>query len=47
MRRQMVWITRASGVLMIVVGVLMITNYFTILASYLNGMTPEFLRERL
>jgi cytochrome c-type biogenesis protein len=47
MRRQMIWITRASGVLMIVVGVLMITNYFTILAGYLNAMTPDFLRDRL
>lgn len=47
MKRQMVWITRTSGVLMIVVGVLMVTNYFTILATYLNNMTPEALRSRL
>jgi len=47
MKRQMVWITRASGVLMIVVGVLMVTNYFTILATVLQKYTPEALRSRL
>ena len=47
MKRQMVWITRASGALMILVGVLMISNYFTILASYLQGLTPEALKARL
>jgi cytochrome c-type biogenesis protein len=47
MRRHMVWVTRASGVLMIAVGVLLVTNYFTILASYLQGFTPEALRSRL
>ena len=47
MKRQMVWITRASGVLMIAVGVLMITNYFTILATYLQALTPEAIRNRI
>jgi cytochrome c-type biogenesis protein len=47
MRRQMVWITRASGVLMIAVGVLMVTNYFTMLAAALQAYTPEGLRSRL
>jgi cytochrome c-type biogenesis protein len=47
MKRQMVWITRTSGVLMIVIGVLMITNYFTVLATVLNQYTPEFLKSRL
>jgi cytochrome c-type biogenesis protein len=47
MKRQMAWITRTSGVLMIVVGLLMVTNYFTILATYLQKMTPEALRSRL
>ena len=44
MKRHMVWITRLSGILMIAVGILLITNYFTILASYLQGLTPEALR---
>ena len=43
----MVWITRAAGVLLIAVGILLLTDYFTILASYLQGLTPEFLRSRL
>jgi cytochrome c-type biogenesis protein len=46
-RRQMVWITRASGVLLIVVGVMMITDYFTVLAGYLQGFTPEAIRTRI
>jgi cytochrome c-type biogenesis protein len=47
MRRQMVWISRVSGAVMIVVGVLLVTNYFTILASWLTTLTPDFLLERI
>src|SRR5574338_287863 len=47
MKRQMGWITRASGILMIAVGILMVTNYFTILASVLQQYTPEWIRSRL
>ena len=47
MKRQMVWITRASGVLMIAVGILMVTNYFTILATYLQQLTPDAIRNRI
>jgi cytochrome c-type biogenesis protein len=46
-RSQMLWISRASGVLLIAVGLLMVTNYFTILASYLQMWTPEALKSRL
>lgn len=46
-RAQMVWISRIAGVLLIVIGILLITNYFTFLASYLTGFTPEALRRRL
>jgi cytochrome c-type biogenesis protein len=46
-RRQMAWITRASGVLLIVVGVMMITDYFTVLAAYLQAFTPEAIRTRI
>ncbi len=46
-RRQLVWVTRVSGAVMVVVGLLMVTSYFTILASYLQGLTPEFLRSRI
>jgi len=47
MKRQMGWITRTSGVLMIAIGILMITDYFTVLATVLNQYTPEFLKSRL
>jgi cytochrome c-type biogenesis protein len=47
MRRQLVWISRASGVLLIAIGFLMVTNYFTILSTYLQALTPDFLLERL
>lgn len=46
-RSRMMIVTRVSGALMVVLGVLLMTNYFTILASYLQGMTPEFLRDKL
>ncbi len=46
-KRQMVWVSRASGVLLIAVGLLMVTNYFTILASYLQALTPEALQKRI
>jgi cytochrome c-type biogenesis protein len=39
-RRHMGWVSRVAGVLMI-------SNYFTILASYLQALTPETLRSRL
>jgi len=47
MKRQMLWISRGSGVLMIAVGILKITNQFTILAGWLQGMTPDALYRRL
>ncbi|MBA3342661.1 MAG: cytochrome c biogenesis protein CcdA [Gemmatimonadaceae bacterium] len=47
LRRHMVWITRVSGVLLVVVGLLMVTSEFERLSIYLQGFTPEFLRRRL
>ena len=32
---------------MITVGLLMVTNYFTILATYLQALTPEAIRNRI
>jgi cytochrome c-type biogenesis protein len=46
-RRHMIWVTRVAGILLIAVGILMITNYFTILASYLQALTPESLKSKL
>ena len=47
MRSRMVWINRASGVLLVAVGVLMMTDFFTYLAGYLQALTPDALRNRL
>lgn len=47
MKRQMVWVSRVSGIILVIIGVLMVTNYFTILSTYLQALTPEFLRDRL
>jgi cytochrome c-type biogenesis protein len=41
------WVSRASGALLIVVGVLMFTGSFSILSAILESWTPDFLRERL
>lgn len=46
-KRQMIWLSRVSGAVMVAIGFLMVTNRFTILASYLNRFTPDFLLERL
>lgn len=46
-RGALVWMSRISGVLLIGVGVLMITGSMTVLAGWLQGWTPEFLRSRL
>ena len=47
MRRRLVWVTRAAAVLLIGVGLLLVTDYFTLIASTLQAWTPAFLRERL
>lgn len=41
------WVERVAGVVLIALGVLLITDRFTLLAGYLQGLTPEFLRSRL
>jgi cytochrome c-type biogenesis protein len=46
-RRHLVWVNRVSGVLLILVGLLLVTDYFTVLASYLQALTPDFLRDRI
>ena len=47
MRRQMVWVSRISGAVLIGIGMLLVTNYFTVLAAWLTKLTPEFLLERI
>ncbi|HEY6092317.1 MAG TPA: cytochrome c biogenesis protein CcdA [Gemmatimonadales bacterium] len=46
-RPYIVWVDRIAGVLLILLGVLLVTDSFTVLAGYLRGLTPAFLRERL
>lgn len=46
-RPYIVWVDRIAGVLLILLGVLLVTDSFTVLAVYLRGLTPAFLRERL
>ena len=46
-RRFLPWVMRTSGVLLIIVGILLVTGEFTRLASWLQGLTPDFLREQL
>src|SRR5881394_3831367 len=46
-RPYIVWVDRVAGVMLIVLGLLLVTDRFTLLAGYLQGLTPAFLRERL
>lgn len=46
-RRFLPWVMRVSGIMLVVVGVLMVTGEFTRLAGWLQGLTPDFLREQL
>lgn len=46
-RPYIVWVDRVAGGMLIVLGILLITDRFTLLAGYLQSLTPQFLRERL
>jgi cytochrome c-type biogenesis protein len=46
-RPYIVWVDRTAGALLIVLGILLVTDNFTLLAGYLQSLTPEFLRSRL
>ncbi|MGQ0703318.1 MAG: cytochrome c biogenesis CcdA family protein [Gemmatimonadales bacterium] len=46
-RRHVRWIQRVSGVLLLLVGFLLATGQFTRLASWLQALTPGFLRNWL
>jgi cytochrome c-type biogenesis protein len=46
-RGALVWTTRASGVLLLGVGVLMLTDTMRLLSQWLQPFTPEVLRSRL
>jgi hypothetical protein len=40
-------VDRVAGALLLVVGVLMMTNYLVVLSGYLQSFTPDALRSRL
>jgi cytochrome c-type biogenesis protein len=46
-RGAIVWMSRASGVLLVAVGLLMITDSMTVLTAWLQRWTPEVLRSRI
>ncbi len=46
-RRHMIWVNRTAGALLVCVGILMLTNRFTILANWLQAFTPEWLFNRI
>ena len=46
-RPYMVWVDRIAGALLIVLGILLVSDRFTLLSSWLQGLTPEFLKSRL
>jgi cytochrome c-type biogenesis protein len=41
------WVNRVGGMLLIAVGLLLVTSYFTVLASWLQALTPDALRARI
>lgn len=46
-RRFLPWVMRFSGALLVFVGILLVTGEFTRLAGWLQGLTPEILKEKL
>src|SRR5438309_4754699 len=41
------WVDRIAGALLVVLGILLVTDRFTLLAGWLQGLTPQFLKSRL
>jgi cytochrome c-type biogenesis protein len=41
------WVEIVAGILLILLGVLLLTRRFTLLSSWLQGLTPQFLKSRL
>jgi cytochrome c-type biogenesis protein len=46
-RARLAWITRASGAVLVFVGVLLVSGYMTLLTGALQGITPAALYRRL
>jgi cytochrome c-type biogenesis protein len=41
------WVDRIAGALLVLLGLLLVTDRFTLLAGWLQGLTPAFLKSRL
>ena len=46
-RARLAWLTKASGVLLIVVGVLLVSGYLTVLTGMLQKVTPAWILNRV
>jgi cytochrome c-type biogenesis protein len=46
-RRILPVVTKVSGALLVAAGLLLVTGYFSVLAGWLQNLTPAFLRDRL
>jgi cytochrome c-type biogenesis protein len=47
LRSKMVWVNRISGAVLVVVAVLMMTNYLVVITNAMQGWTPDVLRKFL
>ncbi len=46
-RRLIPVVTRVAGAMLVLVGILLASGYYTAMAGWLSGLTPEFLRSKL
>lgn len=46
-RRFLPWVQRASGLLLVLLGLLLLTGTFSALSTYLTRFTPEFILDRI
>jgi cytochrome c-type biogenesis protein len=46
-RKWLPWVERASGILLILVGILLVTGTFTVLSGIMAQWTPDFILERI
>lgn len=46
-RPHLAWVERIAGALLIVLGLLLLSDRFTLLASWLQGLTPDALKSKL
>jgi cytochrome c-type biogenesis protein len=47
LRRHIVWVERTSGALLVLVGLLLLSGQFTMLASWAANLTPDWIVERI